>query len=89
LTQFRSNAGALLAGPCATFGAGNSQGFVNLSAGEYNGVAGHEVIAGHGPAGLNFVGIFPGGACGAAIDSGAVYTAAENPTGEVHVAGLK
>ena len=89
--QFRTGSGASPAviGPCATFGAGNAQGFVNLSAGQYDGVAGHEVIAGHGPGGLNFVGIFPGGGCGAAIDSGPAYTSGENPTGDVHVAGLK
>jgi hypothetical protein len=90
--HIRDNLGAVVAPSpavgCATFGAGNTLGFVNLSAGQYDGVAGDEIIAGHGPSGANIIGIFNPSTC-ALIDSGAAYTALENPTGEVHVGGLR
>jgi len=79
--------------PFPFFGGGNVNGQLNISAGQYDGVAGDEAIGGHGeatagtPAG-NFVAI-KNALTGAVIDSGFPYTIVENPTGEVHVAGLR
>jgi hypothetical protein len=70
----------------------NPYGRVNVASGQYDGVAGHEVIAGMGggplanPA-LGFVGIF-NPLTGANIDFGNAYTVGENPTGQVHPAGV-
>ena len=72
-----------------TFGSGNSQGFVNIAAGEMDGLAGDEIVGGHGPEGQNFMGVWqvvPPGLV--LIDSGPAYTEVENPSGEVHVAAI-